>query len=48
MIFKELIYLSVLEQPALVKLQTLTSVFAYFKDCLPLANSQFKLSSQLE
>lgn len=46
MIFKELIYLTVLIQPSLVKLYLVTSVIAYFKDCIALAKSLFKFSSQ--
>lgn len=48
MIFKELIGLTALKQPGFVKLRTMTHVFVYFKECISLANSQFKFSSQLE
>lgn len=44
MIFKELIDLTALKQPGLVKLQTMTNVCVDFKDCISLANSQFKFS----
>ena len=44
MIFKELIDLTALKQPGLVKLYKMTYVSVSFKDLISLANSQYKLS----